>query len=126
MGLRMVGEGGNPLGAGLQDLYGAGVCVAALALVHDRAHAIARDGARNEHDIAAVTQSRDALSPEGERVDLELQLIAPLRAGRALVRRRVGQGRRVGRHRDEYSGAIRSSSRAFCAWRRFSAWSQMR
>ena len=143
----MVGARGDPLGAGLEDLHGAGVRVAALALVHDRAHAVARDRAGDEHDVAAVAQPRDALAAEGERVDAQLELVAPLRArqgaaeaasetpdspgasehGRAILG--VGDHAWIEGHADDgepSAGATRSSSRAFCAWRRFSAWSQMR
>ena len=43
--------------------------VAALALVHDRAHAVAGDRAGDEHDVAAVAEPRDALAAERERLD---------------------------------------------------------
>ena len=72
----------DPLGARLEHLQRARVRVAALALVDDRAHAIAGDGAGDEHHIPAVAQPRDALAAEGQRVDLQLELVAALRAGR--------------------------------------------
>jgi hypothetical protein len=62
----MVGARRDPLGAGLEDLNGASVGVAALTLVHDRAHAVARDRPGDEHDVAAVAQPRDTLTAEGE------------------------------------------------------------
>ena len=88
----MVGARRDPLGAGLEDLHGAGVRVAALALVHDRAHAVARDGPGDEHDVAAVAQPRDALAAEGERIDAQLELVSPLRARR-------GEGGDIDSHR---------------------------
>jgi hypothetical protein len=93
---------GEPLGARIEHLEGACVGIAALALVHDRPHAVARDGARDEHDVPAVSQPRDALAAIRERVDLELELIPA-----------------VGPHRQGWPTS--SSRRAFWAWRRFSA-----
>ena len=109
----MIGARGDPLGARLEDLHGAGMRVIALALVYDRAHAIARNPTGDKHDIAAVAQPRDALSSEGERVDPQLQLVPPLRARGAIHL----HNRRFQAH----VGATNSSRRAFCAWRRFSA-----
>ena len=60
--------------------------VAALALVHDRAHAVAGDRARDEHHVAAVAEPRDALAAERERLDPQLELVAALRARRAAPR----------------------------------------
>ncbi len=102
----------DPLGARLEHLQRARVRVAALALVHDRAHAVAGDRAGDEHDVAAVAESRDALAAERERVDRQLQLVAALRARRAL---------RPRGSLDAHADATSSSSSAFCAWRRFSA-----
>ena len=116
---RMVRLRGYPLGAGLEHLHGAGVRIASLALVHDRAHAIARDRSSDEHHITAVPEPCDALSAEGERVDPQLQLVAPLRAGEGLirVRRSIRDDPRIGAHAGEGSGmgASKSSSSAFCA-----------
>ena len=91
--------------------------VAALALVHDGAHAVARDGAGDEDHVAALAQARDALAAERERLDVELELVAELGARAELY----GLA-----HGPAWVCATSSSSSAFCAWRRFSAWSQMR
>ena len=103
----MLGRGGDPLGALLEHLEHARVGVAALALVHERTHAVAGNGAGDEHHVPALAHARDALAPApgGERGDLKLDDVT----GRGL-----------------HAGSTSSSSRAFCAWRRFSAWSQMR
>ena len=125
----MVGQRRDPLGAGLEHLQRARVRVAALALVDDGAHAVPGDRARDEDDVAArgragrslaargihAAQPRDPLAAEGERVDPQLQLVAALRS---LLERPGAHG---------VPGApTSSSSSAFCAWRRFSAWSQIR
>ena len=104
----MLGLRRDPLGARLEHLERACVRVAALALVHDRPHPVAGDRAGDEHHIAAVTPPRHALTAEGQRVDLQLELVAALGAG--------GASGSACAH-----GATSSSSSAFCAWRRFSA-----
>ena len=72
---RMVGGGRDALGRGLEQLDHAGVAVGALGLEHARPHAVAGDRARDEDDVAVG--ARDAVAPEGERVDGELELVAP-------------------------------------------------
>ncbi len=116
---RVRSAGGDPLGARREHLDGARVGVAALALVHDRPHAVAGDRTGDEHHVAAavlpggvLAQPRHALAAERQRVDLELQLIAALRPS-------LG-GRRA------HCAPTSSSSSAFWACRLFSAWSQMR
>jgi hypothetical protein len=109
----MIGARGDPLGTGLEDLHGAGVRVVALALVYDRAHAIARNPTGDKHDIAAVAQPRDALSAKGERVDPQLQLIPSLWAGGDL--QALGAIHRHSRRLQAHAGASSSSSSAFCA-----------
>ncbi len=52
--------------------------VVALALVHHGAHAVAGDGAGDEHHVAVLAQPRHALAAVGERVDRQLQLLAAL------------------------------------------------
>ncbi len=98
----VLGCGSDPLGARLEHLEHARVCVAALALVHERAYAVAGDRAGDEHDISALAHARDALAPApgGERGDLKLDNVP----GRGL-----------------HAGVTKSSSSAFCACRRFSA-----
>jgi hypothetical protein len=119
---------GDPLGAGVEHLERARVRVVALALVHDGSHAIARNRTGDEHHVSTVTQPGDALAAERERLDLKFELIAALgtrlgagrrvgAGGRRVIGRGVGGRDRVGAH----SGPTSSSSRAFCAWRRFSA-----
>jgi len=115
---RVRGERGDPLGPRLEHLERARVRVAALALVHHRAHPIARDRAGDEHHVAALAQARDPLAAVGERVDPQLEHVAALRARWRLP----AADSRVSAH----GLATSSSSSAFCAWRRFSAWSQMR
>ena len=119
----------DPLGAGAQHLERAGVRVGALALVHHRPDAVSRNRAGDEHHVPALAQARHPLAPEGERLDLELELIAPLRPGGGGERSGLG---RVA-HEEPPAGATvlcrrasSSSSSAFWAWRRFSACSQMR
>jgi hypothetical protein len=75
---RVIGEGRDALGARLQHLERAGLGVGALALRDDRAHAIARDRARDEDDVAL--QPRDPVAAVGERVDLQVKLGALLGA----------------------------------------------
>src|ERR1019366_1357665 len=120
----MVGLGGDALGARLEHLERARVGVAALALVDHGAHAVAGDGAGDEHHIAALAETRHALAAEGQRLDLQLELVPSLRTGGHLAAcARVGlDGARAHAH----AAVTSSSSSAFCAWRRFSAWSQMR
>ncbi len=72
----VIGARRDSLGAGVEQLEGARVRVAALAPVHDRAHAIAGNGPGDEHDVAAIPPARDALAAEGERADRQLQLLA--------------------------------------------------
>ncbi len=133
---RVIRERGDPLGAGVQHLERAGVGVVALALVDHRAHAVAGDGARDEHHVAALAQARDALAPVGERIDRQLELLAALgpgsaRGGRTRVAGGVHEGgSAAGAHGSSRPRsappAVSSSSSAFWAWRRFSACSQMR
>ena len=135
----VLGARGDPLGAGLQDLQRAGVGVVALALVHHRAHAVAGDGAGDEHHVAVLAQPRHALAAVGERVDGQLQLLAALGPGRIRIdgggtiagahARSAGTARRAAvaaAPSRSAASAISHSSSAFCAWRRFSACSQMR
>ena len=89
--------------------------VAALALVHHRPDAVAGDGAGDEDDIAVVAKPGNALPAEGQRVDRQLELVASLRAW-CLQRRGAHLCPAMGS-----TGPTSSSSRAFCAWRRFSA-----
>ena len=93
---RVVGGGRDALGRGLEQLDHAGVAVGALGLEHARPHAVAGDRARDEDDVAVG--ARDAVAPEGERVDGQLELVA--RAGTACepaagrARSSPAQGRR--------------------------------
>src|SRR5262249_38586490 len=126
-------HGCDPLGARLEQLERAGVRVAALALVHERAHPVAGDRVGDEHDVAVLAEPGDALAAVGERVDLELQRLAALRPPRRV---RSDGPRTLGHHPSGRSagsapspattGASSSSKSAFWAWRRFSAWSQIR
>ena len=86
---RVLGQRGDALGARLEHLQGARMRVAALALVHHRAHEVAWDRSGDEHHVAAVAQARDALAAKGQRLDAQLQLVAALRAWRGLGRARV-------------------------------------
>jgi hypothetical protein len=108
------GERLDPLGARLEHLEGARVRVAALALVHDGAHAIAGNRAGDEHDVAAVADSRDALAAERQRFDLQLELVASLRSRELLRSARRVRLRCAGRGVHGASVASSSSS-AFCA-----------
>ena len=76
----MVGDGRDAIGRGLEDLDRARLGVGALGLADDRAHAVARHGAGDEHDVAVA--AGDAVAAVGERVDGELELIAARGAGR--------------------------------------------
>ena len=105
---RVICPRGDPLWARLEDLEGARMGIAALALVDYGAHAVAGNGSGDEDHIATVTETRHALASEGERVDLQLELVSSLWTG-GPVRGRV------------HAGATSASNRAFCAWRRFSA-----
>src|SRR5664280_2269744 len=78
----VVGDGSDALGARLEHLQRASVRVASLALVHYGAHEVAGDRAGDEHHIATVAETRDALAAEGERLDAQLQLVATLWARR--------------------------------------------
>ncbi len=120
---------GDPFGAGAEHLERAGVGIGALALVHHGPDTVAWNGARDEHHVAAVAESRYALAAEGERLHLELELVAgPGPRGR----RQRAALRRVAHEEPPVSEPARwarpssSSSSAFCAWRRFSACSQIR
>ncbi len=84
---------GYALGAWTHDLNSPRMCIASLALAHNRPHRVAGNGARHEHHIAALAVACNALTAVGEPVDRQLKLIAPLRA----------------------SHATNSSSNAFCA-----------
>ena len=64
--------------------------VAALALVHERPHAIAGDRAGHEHDVPAVPQPCDALPAIRERLDLQLEHVSALRAARRRGGLRIG------------------------------------
>ncbi len=98
----MVGECRNAIRSRLEQLGRASLSVGALAMVNPGAHEIPRECAVDEDDVA--TQPRDAGATERERVDAQLELIAD------------------GRSRDRLAAHASShSSRAFCAWRRFSA-----
>ncbi len=133
-GAGMVGRGGDAVGARLEDLERPGLGVGALSLVDAGPDAVAGEGAVDEDDVAAGRPG-DPGAAEGEGVDLELELVADRDAGR-----RVGEihrlssiaGRRGGglsewtRRRARWAQATSSSSSAFWAWRRFSAWSQIR
>ena len=162
----MVSDRRDPLGARLQHLDDARVGVAALALVDDRSHAIAGDGAGDEHHVASrlpvpvrgcpgwgIAEPCDPLTAEGERIDLQLELVPALRADAQwrigfdvhtiahATRKRTfpdrplyvpaaaaaaDAGDTAARGAALETGATSISSSAFCAWRRFSAWSQMR
>src|ERR1700722_12221166 len=76
---RVIGDRRDPLGARLEDLQRARMRVTALALVQDGPHTIAGNGAGDEHDVATVAEPGDALAAEGQRVDLQLQLVTALR-----------------------------------------------
>jgi hypothetical protein len=69
----VVGDGLDAVGRGLEDGERAGLGVGALALGDDRAHAVARDGAGNEDDVAVV--ACDAVASEGEAVDAQVELL---------------------------------------------------
>src|SRR4029077_9299273 len=69
----------------------------------------------HKHHVAALAQSGNALAAERERLDLQLELVARAGAHQLALDGRLA-------HHEPTS----SSSSAFCAWRRFSAWSQMR
>src|SRR3954471_17476987 len=101
---------------GLDDLDGARLGVGALGLADDGADAIARHRAGHEDDVAV--QARDAVPAVREGVDGELELVPAGGAAR-------GGGRRGPPSRLS-AGATSHSSSAFCACRRFSAWSQIR
>ncbi len=100
---RVVGERGDPLGARLEHLQRAGVSVGALALVHERTHAVAGDGAGDEHHVTVLAQARHALAAVGERVDGQLELLA------ALGPSAHAEGPPAA------SGLTRNSNSAFCA-----------
>src|SRR5262249_30256199 len=113
----MRGTRRDPLRARLEQLERARVRVAALAPVHDGPHAVAGDGVGDEHDVAALAKARHALPPVRERLDPQLQHLAALGTARAF---------RLLQHAHAHGRDTSSSSSAFWAWRRFSAWSQMR
>ena len=75
----MVGHRRDPVGAGLEDLHRARLGVGPLALADDRAHAVAGNGAGDEHHVAV--DARHAGAAEGERVDRQLELVAALGPG---------------------------------------------
>ena len=66
----------DPLRARLEHLGRDGLGVAALHLRHAGAHPVAGQAGPHEDDEAV--QARDAVPAEGERVDLELELLVPL------------------------------------------------
>ena len=66
----------DPLRARLEHLGRDRLGVAALHLRHARAHGVARQPGAHEDDEAV--EARDAVPAEGERVDLELELLVPL------------------------------------------------
>jgi predicted DNA-binding protein with PD1-like motif len=70
--------GVDPVGARLHELDEPGLGIAALALGHTSAHAVARDTALHEQDVAV--EARDARAAVGERVHAQLELLALLGA----------------------------------------------
>jgi hypothetical protein len=88
----MVGERGDAIGPGLEQLDRACLGEGLLALGDDRAHAVAGDGVAHEDHVAV--QARDAGAPVGEGVDGQLELLAAL-----------GARRRGGVHRPQRSSA---------------------
>ena len=94
--------------------------------MHARPHEVAREAALDEDDVAAG-RAGDARAAERERVDPQCQLVADGRARRWWARRRRRLGLRRGDRRSlGFAHWSSHSSSAFCAWRRFSAWSQIR
>ena len=68
----------DAVGARLEQLHRVGLRERALRLRHARADPVARQAAAHEHDEAlGAGHARAAV---GERVDLELELVAALRA----------------------------------------------
>ena len=113
----MVGKRRDPLRARLEQLQRARVRIAALAPVHDGAHPIAWDRVGDKHDVATLAEARHALAPERERLDPQLEHCAALGTARAISSLQ---------HAHAHCCDTSSSSSAFWAWRRFSAWSQIR
>jgi len=69
----------DPLLARREDLGRERLGVTALHLRHPRAHRVARQAVAHEDDEAV--EARDAVPPEGERVDRELELLVSLDGG---------------------------------------------
>ena len=66
----------DALGARLQQLDQLGLGPRALRLSDPRAHAVAGNGAADEHDVAGLG-ARDARPAIGETVDRQLELVTP-------------------------------------------------
>ena len=77
----MLGERRDPLRTRLKDLDRSRLGVGALGLRHDGEHAIARNPALDEHDVAVA--AGDPGAAVGERIDRQLELIAARGTGRS-------------------------------------------
>jgi hypothetical protein len=75
----MVGELGDAVGRGLDDLDRARLRVGLLGLADDGADLIARNAAGHEHDVAL--EPGDAVAAVGQGIDRELQHVASRRPG---------------------------------------------
>ena len=95
---------GDPLGARAHQLDRLRLAVVALGAGQAGAHAVARESAADEDDVAV--RARDAAAALGERVDLQLQL-------RALARAGAGGGGGVG-HAPMVSSVPTSAGAARC------------
>ena len=82
--------------------------------MHHRADAVAGNGPGDEHHVAALAEARHALAAEGERLHLELELVAGRAAAGAPPALRPGAPRSRGATgaRVALAGRVRAAARA--------------
>ena len=138
----MIGSRRDALGTLLHDLHETRVGIAALALDDLGPDAVAGKATRHEHHVATLAKPPHTLAPVGERVDAQLDLLAALGSfgqglaglarGNVLVEAVGGelgarlQGRALCQWYADAGSPVpatgtSNSSKAFWAWRRFSA-----
>ena len=106
---RMVGDLGDAVRRGLDDLDRARLRVRLLGLADDGAHAVAGHAAGHEHDVAL--EAGDAVAAVGERIDRELEHVAARRPGESGRGHAICEDDRVSIDDPDELAALRAAGR---------------
>ena len=106
---RMVGELGDAVRRGLDDLDRPRLRVRLLGLADDGADLVARDAAGHEHDVALA--AGDAVAAVGEGIDREFQHVAARRPGESCRGHEMCEDDRVSIDDPDELAALRAAGR---------------